>query len=386
MGGGLTRSLGFLFALLALHQAYLLYQQRKKRHFVGAALFGALTVLSHPEIAYYLGFSFVVLAICYGRRRTALLDSLWLVAAAAFLTAPWWATVLARDGLAPFLSAAQTGGQSRDIWRAFLSWDFTELSSLNWPAMLTILGAVVCIAQGEFFLPAWLVVSVVLEPRSGPTYVTVPIAMLSALAIVRFAQPLVERSLLAAAGEGAAPAGRRSGLRESSLRMITRALPACAVALFLFYLAFLSIREVLTRDAVLEGLTDQDRSAFQWVRSHTPADSKFLIVSGDFNPFADELSEWFPALTQRQSVATLQGYEWLGEERYFEQWDRFYALQSCEDVSCLESWIIQNDSEAKYVYVARSCCAALEESLRSSRNYYSLQFVGPSATIFARRY
>ncbi|MDI7276812.1 MAG: hypothetical protein QME94_12610 [Anaerolineae bacterium] len=32
MGGGITRSLGFLFALLAVHQAYLLYSRGGRRH------------------------------------------------------------------------------------------------------------------------------------------------------------------------------------------------------------------------------------------------------------------------------------------------------------------------------------------------------------------
>lgn len=391
MGGGLTRSLGFLFALLAIQQTYLLYRQRKKRYFVGAALCGALTVLSHPEVAWYLGYSFATLVICYGRRRTALLDSLSLFAAVILVTAPWWATALARDGLAPFLSAARTGGQSWDVWRAFLSWDFTELSSLNWPAVLAMLGAVICIAQGELFLPAWLVVSVVLEPRSGPTYTTVPVSILSALAIVRFVLPLAKRPLMPAAGGAvaieAAPVENRSILlwvRESGPLIMTKTLPMCAVGLFLFYLAFLSVRGVLQADPLLVGLTRQDRAAFQWVHTNTPADSKFLVVTGNFNPFADEVSEWFPALTKRQSVATLQGYEWLGEGRYYRQWEGFYTLQACQDSYCLDSWMIENASDATYVYVARNCCDALQQSLRSAYNY-SLQYNGASAAIFVRR-
>ncbi|MES4787073.1 MAG: hypothetical protein C4294_16035, partial [Nitrospiraceae bacterium] len=57
MGGGITRSLGFLFAILSLHQMYLLYTQRQWRFALWATLFSGLTVLSHLGTAPFLAFS-----------------------------------------------------------------------------------------------------------------------------------------------------------------------------------------------------------------------------------------------------------------------------------------------------------------------------------------
>ena len=391
MGGGLTRSLAFLFALVALHQAYLSLKERKTAHLAGAAAFGALTVLSHPEAAYYLLYSFGALLLCYGLRRQSLIDSFVLFTAVVLLTAPWWASTLARDGLAPFQSAARTGGQSWEIWRVFFYWDFTELSVLNWPAMLALLGVIVCISRGDLFLPIWLVVSVVLEPRSAPTFAMPPTAILAAVAIAHFVLPIAQNPVPAALRLEAVPLRlppQRKDilpwLHESGPPMLRRGAPVLAVGAFVFFLGFLSIREVLLYDPVLTGVTAQDRAAFQWVSENTPSNSRFLVVSGDYNPFTDKVSEWFPALTGRQSVATLQGFEWLGEKRYIRQWDNFDYLQSCQNVYCLDSWTAENKATATYVYVTRDCCADLELSLRSSRSY-TLQYAGAGASIFLRK-
>jgi hypothetical protein len=349
---------------------------------------GALTVLSHPEIAWYLGFSLVILLLCYGRRRAAAIDAGLLVAGVGIITAPWWATVLARSGMDPFLSAAQTGGHSWEVWRAFLSWNFAEVSSLNWTAMLAVLGAIACIAQAELFLPIWLVASVVLEPRSGSTYVTAPIAMLAALAIVRYVFPLAERPVRSMAGGAVAaePVGSSSAaaIGASARELLPRLLPLAAVALFLFYVTFVSFHEVLLRDPTLRGLTANDRAGMAWVRENTPEDSKFAVLAGHRGAFTDRVSEWFPALTERQSVATVQGFEWMGEDEYREQWDRYSSLQACQTIICLESWRARMDAEITHVYMVRNCCRELQRSLNLSSRY-ELRYVGRTAVVYERQ-
>ena len=62
MGGGLTRSFGYLFALLALHQIWLLYTRRSLRYVPLAAVFSALTVLSHLGTAPFVAFSAMLLS------------------------------------------------------------------------------------------------------------------------------------------------------------------------------------------------------------------------------------------------------------------------------------------------------------------------------------
>src|SRR3712207_5528290 len=108
MGGGVTRAFGILFAVLALHQLYLLYTRRSWRFLAPAAAFAALTALSHLETAWFLAYSSVLLFLAFGRHRRGLLGSVAVALATLALTAPWWATVLAEHGVSPIVAAGHT--------------------------------------------------------------------------------------------------------------------------------------------------------------------------------------------------------------------------------------------------------------------------------------
>src|SRR5687768_10126288 len=69
MGGGLTRGLGLAFALLTLHQAYLLYAKLSIRDVVITAILAAGTVLSHPEMAVHTVASALVMFLFWGRSK-----------------------------------------------------------------------------------------------------------------------------------------------------------------------------------------------------------------------------------------------------------------------------------------------------------------------------
>ncbi len=110
MGGGVTRSWGFLFAILALHQVHTLYTRRTRLPALLSILFCGLTVLSHLETAWFLTFSIALFFLAYGRHRFGMLSSVIVAVGTIAFTAPWWATVLSFHGVQPFLAAAQTGG------------------------------------------------------------------------------------------------------------------------------------------------------------------------------------------------------------------------------------------------------------------------------------
>jgi len=143
----------------------------------------------------------------------------------------------------------------------------------------------------------------------------------------------------------------------------------------------------------LHALSEESRQAISWVARNTPEDSRFLVIKGAGSPWTDSLSEWFPALTKRASLGTVQGYEWLGKSRYERQQDRYEELQACasQSVRCLEKWARQVSPTFSYVYVAKSpagdhgdCCSTLRRSLRASPRYVVL-YDGPGATIFGRK-
>lgn len=111
MGGGLTRSLGFLFAIAALTFVYDTFANGDRRAMVVAAILGSLALLSHLEMGWFAAFSAAIL-LAYHRDR--LRENLSLVAAAAVISAaivlPWFAIVVARHGVDPFFAASATGG------------------------------------------------------------------------------------------------------------------------------------------------------------------------------------------------------------------------------------------------------------------------------------
>jgi hypothetical protein len=90
MGGGITRSLGVLFAIIALYFVHRLYTERDTRLVVPAAIFSALTILSHLETGEFLAYSVFFFFICYGLHRQGAIASVLLGACTLVLTAPWW--------------------------------------------------------------------------------------------------------------------------------------------------------------------------------------------------------------------------------------------------------------------------------------------------------
>jgi hypothetical protein len=109
-----------------------------------------------------------------------------------------------------------------------------------------------------------------------------------------------------------------------------------------------------------------DRQAFDWIRENTPAESRFLVLTGN-EPMTDPVSEWFPALAERRSLATLQGYEWSSGVDFAERMDESATIQACLDraPSCLEAWLARNELAADYIYVMKDSASG-EEALPGS--------------------
>jgi hypothetical protein len=102
MGGGLTRSLGLLFAVAALAQAVALYQRPTAWRIVAAGGLAALTVLSHLEMGLFVAYSYALFFLAYGRGKRGLGVSAGLALIVLGMTAPWWLTVVRYHGVEPF--------------------------------------------------------------------------------------------------------------------------------------------------------------------------------------------------------------------------------------------------------------------------------------------
>ncbi len=457
VGGGLTRSLGFLLAVLALHQGYLLYTRRQARFVISSAALAALAIMSHPEMGWFVAYSFAIFFAAYGRRAQAVRHSISVALLVLALSAPWWITVIAEHGISPLASAAQAGSHSWYSWGLghLIAFDFTEEPFLPLLAGVGLLGLLACVADRRFLLPAWLAAMFILDPRKASTNAMVPLAMLIAIGLSSVVLPALSKgadrqdegrawlrqegasrpqlawafslmpawlaamfileprrasinavvplTMLVAIGlaclalprlgkrssgwsqNGASPSGKLRG-----------SWPQLALALLLVYAFASAIGSSANASSPLHALSREQREAMHWVAASTPETSRFLVVKGSGSPWIDAASEWFPALARRPSVATVQGYEWLGKGAYERQQARYDELQLCarRTAGCLEDWAEEAGVAFTHVYLPKEaarasesgndCCAPLRRSLRASPDYVAV-YDGPGATVFVRR-
>jgi hypothetical protein len=102
-----------------------------------------------------------------------------------------------------------------------------------------------------------------------------------------------------------------------------------------------------------------------WVSVNTPADSRFLVLTGTTSVSCDSVLEWFPALTGRQSIFTVQGREWTEGRNFNNYILSTYPVQKClssDDDSCLDSAVRRDAYD--YIYLSKTLrvnnCAPLD--------------------------
>jgi hypothetical protein len=129
-----------------------------------------------------------------------------------------------------------------------------------------------------------------------------------------------------------------------------------------------------------------ERTAMTWIARHVSPSNQFLAI-GTNTGSSEEDVEWFPALTGRSSVLTLQGTEWI-PGLYARRSTEIQAVQACMPrLSCIERDLSRHHIPFSYVYLARassqepceSLCAALSHGSRYIRVYS-----GPGAWVFRR--
>jgi hypothetical protein len=387
MGGGLTRGLAYFFAILALWQGYRLFTRRSASSLAMTALFGALTCLSHIEVAWFVAFSLAFFYVTLNRSRAGLRDSVLVGAGVLLLTSPWWITVVTRDGLTPFQNAGQSGADAlSNILALVFIFNWGDEPRFPLFGALAALGIIVSLRRGKSFLPLWVLIILILDTRKFQTDAMIPLALLVGAVITQFLMPLVSDAgsrWLSTSDDEAAPAHTRS--------RSARWLGPITVALILGY-GWLS--SLGASQGSYTALSTSERDAMAWVRQSTPNSAIFAVVTGD-SWALDRSSEWFPVLADRVSVATVQGYEWVPDNGYSRQQDAYIALQKCstETPQCLTEWSNEYGKSYDYVYVAHRevqravvdyhapCCAGLDGLLSASPDY-KLVFQNDDATIF----
>jgi len=336
MGGGLTRSPGQFFMLLTLAMVIRLYEENRRADIFWAGLFGGLAVMSHPEAAVHTAVSAIFLWIMLSRSRTAFVHSLFVAALVLLVSAPWWVAVIHYHGMGPLLNAAQTGKNLLAVFH-LLFFVFTDEPYATVIAVLGLIGIAHRLIRRDYLLPLWLAIPFLVEGRSAAGPAAIPMAMLAAIGLV----DVILMATRPKVGDEVLQSDQLSSVERNILIYI------------MLYLIFSTSQFGLQLSNAT--LYAPDRDAMQWVRKNTPADSRFLVLTGTSSVSCDSVLEWFPALTGRQSIYTVQGTEWTKGAEFNDYVRSTYAVQECltsDNAACLDAAVSR--SMYDFIYLSKT--------------------------------
>ncbi len=362
-GGGITRAPGFIFAVITLFFVQRLYKKPTRKNLSLSALFGALTLLTHPEAAVHTAISAGVFYLWMNRSIKGMMHSLAVALGVIALSAPWWLFVILRHGFDPFQAAfSAVGADSPNILvRIFVGFlfIFTDEPYLAVIAVFALIGSFASIARREFFLIVWMFALYLLEPRGGALYLMLPLSLLAGLGLVSIFSNLVPDP----SAPGKTPISVQQVLQHKTARWM-----------FAFLFVYLLMAAFATGERLRKdfSLQSSDVETFFWISKNTPPSASFAVLTGESTPFRDPWTEWFPAITERKSLGTIFGYEWVDDGMFEKRILRFESLQACarKDADCLSVWEDEYNLDLTHLYLqVEDATLPLQISLKNSRNY-----------------
>jgi hypothetical protein len=312
MGGGIARSSGFLFSLISAYQANRIPPTYNRKAFVWCSLFLCAATLCHLEwgITAFVAVSLIIFSRWSNRR--GLCTVMALGAMVLVLTAPWWMTVVAKNGLTPFMNASKTSKWDLDrfVRKAVELEIFGSPGHASvWPVVA--IGWISCIAKRKWFPSLWLIAIFLTTPRHAYTPSTVPLAMLSAEGLSQIGRYLMRLT------ESAARKSNRLGRFHSFVKHRSLSVPNYAIILAILVTVYMLLTTLdYVQQTPLIALTNDERSAMVWIKDSTPLESQFIVLSVPSSWSRDYVAEWFPVLSGRRSLVTAQGLEWMPDEAF----------------------------------------------------------------------
>ena len=239
---------------------------RVRGHVLRAGVLGGLTLLAHPIAALYAVLASTVLWGTRGAPPRMLAAPLIALAIGGL----WFVPMVLRHGVEPLLTGL--GSREFDPVENLVTLLAGALNPPNLAFTIGAVGIVVAAYRRRWDLLAWLAVSA-LGVAVVDRWVVIPLAVLAGLA--------VDAALT-----------RPSQLRSAALLAVAGVVAITGI--------------VLARPA--EMLTSEERAVMAWAASETQSDATFAVIG---YPADRGMVDWFPALSQRESVTTWQGSEWV---------------------------------------------------------------------------
>ncbi len=380
-GGGLTRSPAQLFFILSFYFYLAFINRKKKSNLFLSILFASLMMLHHLEYGVLTGISIALFSLPSMRLRPFIKTMLVYAAGVVLLTSPYWVTVLSRFGFSPMLSAFSSGEFNPITSIAhLLSMSFTDEKLVNYVNVLAIIGLLYCLFSGRLRLVLWFLLIMFFSPRSVNRPLIFPVTIFASITVFSIILPELNRLY-----------ERHTTQEKNKKGKFIPAYSSIFIAFSVLIPFFMGFLAPSGGNSALEALSKPERAAMQWIKENTPEDSQFIILDSAVTWGADRANEWFPVLSERKSLTTVQGSEWLPDRQFDNNKKRYYELKSCvnKEVSCLETWAGQYGSDYSHIYITRSDCTStsgyclvpLELSLRQSMNYRTI-FENDSVVVF----
>jgi hypothetical protein len=92
-------------------------------------------------------------------------------------------------------------------------------------------------------------------------------------------------------------------------------------------------------------------------------------LTGVQSPEIDPFVEWFPALTERRSQSTIQGFEWLLGDAFYTRYSELAGLQRCASVACVEDWSAVTGLDYDFVVLREAHTGDLTDLFRDEDGY-----------------
>lgn len=227
---------------------------------------------------------------------------------------------------------------------------FTREPMITFINVLAILGLWYTIVSRKYQLSAWLLLIIFLDPRSADRISVFPVVLLAAIAVDQVLLPALTPECLR---------NTNSTLNNEEKKTIWGGqkflLPLIFTMFCVLYPFILAYLQTFTPGSALTMLTAPQREAMDWIKNNTPDESVFVVMSSDLTWSSDKVSEWFPALTNRKNLLTVQGAEWLPNSVYKKNKQVYEDFKECADTgeSCLSTLSKKYGEKLDYLVVSR---------------------------------
>ncbi len=383
-GGGLTRSLGFFFALLTINYSIDLYQKKDKKSILLTSIFAGLCILTHIENAAFAFSSVGAVFFASKIKLKDILNSLVVVFFSVLFISPFILQVFDLHGaLTPFAHAFHGNLSISDktyLWNTFSGSQLSYLfymseNQFSLVPLLAIIGLFYAIVTKEKFLIMWTLFLIAFGSRMAHLAMALPLSIFSSIALVKVLLP----SLFSL------------DLKNIYFNKHKKQFISCFIIILSLFSASSSFGH---KNTPINAISNTQENTMNWIKLNTPKGSKFIVITPmpSWIWFADRLPEWFPALAKRQSIATPQGKEWLTDFRGALRLNEEMKKCNNSDVNCLENTANRFGMNFDHIYIPSDlklepdfdeCCTLLKDSIMKSQNY-QLIYSSDGELVFAK--